>query len=231
MSEDTSGAQPHPETELIGAWLLGGLEPAEVGEMERHLATCAACRTEAAELEPLVAVLGEVDPEAVRPAATTPPAALDARIEAALGARPIPLRRRRTWVAAVGGLAVGAAAAAALVVAVRPGAVEPAKTPAPVVAIADVRSSDGVTASAGYVDHTWGVELQLEARGLPAGRSYQVQVIDNRGRAHEAGAFLGVARSRTVDCDVNASVLKADASRFVVTGPSGRTVIEGELSS
>lgn len=49
---------------LLGAHLLGGLDPADADAIEQHLATCADCRAEAAELGRLRAMLDEVPPEA-----------------------------------------------------------------------------------------------------------------------------------------------------------------------
>ena len=53
----------HDRTQL-GAYALGALEPAEVQEVDEHLATCAECRAELAELEEMKDYLGEVPPEA-----------------------------------------------------------------------------------------------------------------------------------------------------------------------
>jgi predicted anti-sigma-YlaC factor YlaD len=52
------------ESMLLGAHLLGALDPADTDEIEGHLATCADCRAEAAELGSLLALLDEVPPEA-----------------------------------------------------------------------------------------------------------------------------------------------------------------------
>jgi anti-sigma factor RsiW len=49
---------------LLGAHLLGGLDPADTDEIEQHMATCAGCGPEAAELGRLRALLDEVPPEA-----------------------------------------------------------------------------------------------------------------------------------------------------------------------
>ena len=48
----------------LGAYALGALEPDEVREVDEHLATCAECRAELAELEEMKEFLGEVPPEA-----------------------------------------------------------------------------------------------------------------------------------------------------------------------
>ena len=127
---------------------------------------------------------------------------------------PLPARSRR-WVPVAAGVLAGAAAAAAVAVAVLP------DTPAgaPVLAVRQVTTAPGVTATAGLVDHTWGVELRLVATGLPAGRAYDVRIVDDGGEEHDSGAFLGV--DRTITCSMNASVLLADAARFEVVDPAG----------
>src|SRR5437879_4028912 len=53
----------HERTRL-GAYSLGALTPAEVNEIDAHLASCLACRRELAELSAVRDMLGEVPPEA-----------------------------------------------------------------------------------------------------------------------------------------------------------------------
>lgn len=48
----------------LGAYVLGALEPDEVRGVEAHLAGCAECREEVADLEEMKEFLGEVPPEA-----------------------------------------------------------------------------------------------------------------------------------------------------------------------
>ena len=48
----------------LGAYSLGALEPDEVREIDEHLAGCAECRQELAELDEMKEFLGEVPPEA-----------------------------------------------------------------------------------------------------------------------------------------------------------------------
>jgi hypothetical protein len=45
----------------LGVYVLGALDPAERGLVERHLATCADCRAELAELAGLPGLLGRID--------------------------------------------------------------------------------------------------------------------------------------------------------------------------
>jgi hypothetical protein len=57
--------QPQHEPGLLGAYVLDVLEPEERREIEEHLAGCAECRAELAELEAVKNVLDELPPEAL----------------------------------------------------------------------------------------------------------------------------------------------------------------------
>jgi anti-sigma factor RsiW len=219
--------------EAIGAYVLGQLDDDLRTALEAHLAECAECRADVADLAPLAVSLRHVDPDRIVPADVDLPAALDRRISRALAqesasssdVRPSAVGR---WVPAAVGALVGAAAAAAVVLAV----VQPEESPAgpTIIAVPDVRAASGVQAVAGLVDHTWGVEIKLEASGLPAGQAYDVMVVDAAGREYDAGAFLGVS-GRKVVCSMNSSVLLADAARFEVVDPGGEVVISGPIGS
>jgi anti-sigma-K factor RskA len=104
-----------PRREEVAAYLLGALEPAEAGALERHLEGCPDCRAELRWLEPALQTL----PESVEP--VDPPPALRDRVlsqaraeagstqsDAAVGRRPSWLRGRRP-LAAVAALALVAA--------------------------------------------------------------------------------------------------------------------------
>lgn len=240
--------------EAIGAYVLGQLDDDLRMALEAHLEGCDACRVEVSELAPLATSLRQVDPDRIVASDVTPPPALDDRIDRALalegataveltavvdetsggsGSRPAAVHprfaaRSRRWVPAVSGALVGAAAATALVLALAPGQEAPAGPT--VIAVPQVQAASGVQVVAGLVDHTWGVELKLEATGLPAGQAYDVMVIDDAGKEYDAGAFLGVF-GRKVVCSMNSSVLLADAARFEVVDPGGDVVISGPIAS
>ncbi len=55
-----------PQTIEVGAYVLGALVPAERDTFEKHLATCAICREEVAELAVLPGLLGRIDFETAR---------------------------------------------------------------------------------------------------------------------------------------------------------------------
>jgi len=87
---------------------------------------------------------------------------------------------------------------------------------------------DGVAARADLVDHTWGVEIKLTATGLEDGATYVTTVRDADGRDRPAGEFIGVADVE-VRCNMNASVLRADATGFSVWDSDGTLVLNAEM--
>ncbi|MGO4860353.1 anti-sigma factor family protein [Arthrobacter sp. 2MCAF14] len=167
--------------QLLGAYLLGGLEPADARVFEEHLASCADCRLELGELESLPALLDAVPvPDAVAlaagrpavvPAAAVPAATSDAR--SLMGAfserlpQPILLKMaarrrksRRRWTALV-----GAVAATCLGLGILAGPVlnQPPKPDASY----SVQTDNGLQLTVGLVRKAWGTELQLEGRSMP----------------------------------------------------------------
>jgi anti-sigma-K factor RskA len=93
--------------ELTPAYVLDALDPSDLEDFEEHLATCARCREEVAELSGAAAALAY----AVPPVA--PPPALRARIlETARAERPNVVPMRPRWAAPVAAAAAIAACAA-----------------------------------------------------------------------------------------------------------------------
>ncbi|KAA1397354.1 anti-sigma factor family protein [Aeromicrobium ginsengisoli] len=210
--------------ESLGAYVLGQLDDADLlRDVEQHLAACAECRAEVAEIGPLAAALKQIDLDDIRPVGVVPPPELDERIRRTL---PQPVHGLRRWAPAVGGVLVGAAAATIVVVAL-PEHDPPAPT---IITVPKVESVDGVTASAGLVDHTWGVEIKLTTKGLPAGERFEMWVEGDDGKAYDAGEFIGV-KGKVITCDMSASVLLADAKRFKVVDARGTEVIAADLPS
>ncbi|MEV7663360.1 zf-HC2 domain-containing protein [Paenarthrobacter sp. NPDC089316] len=154
--------------QLLGAYLLGGLEPGEARAFEDHLESCAECRREVEELASLPALLDAV-PAADAVALTTtgasslPPLAtepepLAEKVLVDLAARRRKSRRR--WAAFV-----GAVAAACLAVGFLAG---PLFNQAPKPdASYSVQSDGGLQLTVGMVKKTWGTELDVEGRSMP----------------------------------------------------------------
>jgi anti-sigma-K factor RskA len=153
--------------QLLGAYLLGGLEADEARTFEDHLATCAECRRELEELESLPALLDAV-PRADAVAltvvggpdtlATLEPEALPEKVLVDLSVRRKKSRRR--WAAVV-----GAVAAACLAVGFLAGPLlnQPPKPDASY----SVQADNGLQLTVGMVKKNWGTELAVEGRSMP----------------------------------------------------------------
>ena len=168
------------EHALLGAYLLGGLEPAEALAFEEHLAGCAACRRELAELESLPALLDAVPvPDAVALAAGRGPAAepqAGAPVLLELAAR---RRKSRRWRAAlVAGVAAACLAAGVLAGPVVGGLLNPPPKPD---ASYSLQAENGMQLTVGLVKKTWGTELELEGRSMPLEGTLYLWVKDRDG--------------------------------------------------
>ncbi|GLY46896.1 zf-HC2 domain-containing protein [Lentzea sp. NBRC 102530] len=193
----------HRRTELLGTYVLNHLTGPELAAVQDHLDDCAECRRTVAELAPVVRALARVDADDV-----TVPAHLEElvvqRVDAQRG------RRGRTPLLL--------AAAAAVVIA---GATWWFLSPSvPLEPVALDRQAPGVTAEASLVPHTWGVEIKLDGQGFAAGQTYQVAVTRADGGEVSAGSFIGTG-TNVMHCNLNSSVLRANASGFVVRDAAG----------
>ncbi|MFJ4027846.1 anti-sigma factor family protein [Paenarthrobacter sp. NPDC089989] len=151
--------------QLLGAYLLGGLEVDEARAFEDHLTRCAECRKELEELESLPALLDAVpaaDAVALTAAGGTQPLTpLESAPQALLVDLSARRRKsRRRWAAVV-----GAVAAACLAVGVLAGPLlnQPQKPDASY----SVESGNGLQLTVGMVKKTWGTELDVEGRSMP----------------------------------------------------------------
>lgn len=205
--------------EAIGAYVLGQLDGELLDALEEHLRTCDECRTEIAELGPLVAPLQAL-------ASTTPaPTALDARVDRSLATAG--RARWPRWARYGAAFAVGAAAASLVAALAWPDPVAPGP---PMEQVASVEARGGIDASASLINHTWGTEIILVATGMREGARYRVFVVDTDGRLHPSGGFVGVGVDQ-MTCRLNSPLLRADAAGFEVRGPRGEVLITGTLAS
>lgn len=220
----------------LGAFALDQLGPEERTAVQAHLDGCASCRTELAQLAPLRGHLDLVDVDRLDEVPVTP-AELGPRIIDQLrreaparaatldaGRRPSSRRRARRRRSALAVTVVGAAAAAVLAF----GAgwmLRPDPPAGPLEAVA-VRALDTEVreVTADVVPHTWGMEIKLQGSGFRAGDIYDVSVITASGEPVGAGAFIGVGAT-SMDCNLNSSVLREDATGFEVVDSSGRVVL------
>ena len=228
--------------ELMAAALADDLAPAERAELDRLRAADPTVDDELALLGGLPAALGGVGGwddaapgddlrrrvEAVAdgaPRATT--SATSAQESPVTRSAPVtPLRRPRRLVAVLAAAAclVVGAGAGALLAAPRDGTVAgPPGTLGAVEHIEFAGVPDGVSVDADLVAHTWGTETVLTVDGLPEGDAFSVVVVDDRGREHESGAFLG--STVEIDCRLNAAVTREHVAAVEIRGADGDVAV------
>lgn len=211
--------------EQLGGYALGHGTPAERTAVRAHLDGCASCRAELADLAPLRERLAAVDPDRVDDLPAPPPGLGDrvlAGIAAEQAALPVPLRRRRRAAAAVATAGIAAAGFGV------DWLVRPVPDPLPLEPVAVQVAVPDVQATADVVPHTWGMEVQLHGAGFTAGEVYRAQVTEDDGRVVSAGEFIGTGSADMV-CNLNSSVLRADAASFAVLDSSGAVVLTSSL--
>ncbi|SDH88532.1 hypothetical protein [Agrococcus jejuensis] len=206
----------------VDAW--SDVEPS--AELEARIAEIGA-----AEAAPSVASVASAAPgratddAATRPVAASapvaPPASLDAR------------RRRRRLL-----LPLAAGAAACLAIGVGIGAAAFGERPVPVVQgppgtlgavedVAFVGAPAGLAITGALVAHTWGTETVLTIDGLPAGEAFTVVVVGEDGTEYESGAMLG--SDVTIDCRLNAAVLREDVAAVEIRAASGDEIAHADV--
>jgi len=128
---------------------------------------------------------------------------------------------------AVGGL-VGALAGSA-----RTGGGDPSGVTGPPGTLGAVEAVDfrgepsGSRIDGAVVAHTWGTETVLEVDGLDPAAGYGVVVVGTDGRRVDSGGFVG--STVTVDCRVNAALLREDVAAIEIEDAGGDVVAAADL--
>ncbi|HZX02485.1 zf-HC2 domain-containing protein [Kribbella sp.] len=186
----------HDRTQL-GAYALGALEPAEAAEVEAHLATCAECQDELAELTELKNLLGEVPPEAfldgppengelmlqrtLREARAMPPVELPA---------PTPVKRRSPWLLIAAAAVVVAGALGGGVAIGRSSTPSSDQTVAGSRQVTTVDTNTGARMATTVEPRTGWSWVQVHVSGLKAGDQCEMVVTDKAGYSWVAGSWL-----------------------------------------
>jgi anti-sigma factor RsiW len=236
---NSQGGQEHQAARLsLGAYVLGGLGPAQRGEVERHTATCPACQAELAGLAMLPALLRRIDPLAQTSTPGTPAgrrggdgaaepgsdhAALTRLVDQvrAERARQRKQTRRMRMTAAVAGVA----AVATLAVTVGTAVVSQPPPASPAADIAMTPSDAGSSSGrAGLEARAWGTAVSLELQRLPAGTSFVAWAIADDGRREQAATW-GSTPTGAARLSGATAIPRAQLARLEILTTTGESVL------
>jgi anti-sigma-K factor RskA len=175
---------------LLGGYVLGALEPAEMEEMRRHVAECPHCGPEARHLATLPDLLDRIEPADVPPPTLSPTveeAVLDRFARERRGARSSRPRLTRRRIALA---AVACATALALALVLSLGGEEGSRAYAGATLKA-VASDSGARAYASLEAVPAGTRVSLKAHDLPRRRDaeYELWCVRKDGRWVSGGTF------------------------------------------
>ncbi|MEU8952445.1 zf-HC2 domain-containing protein [Streptomyces sp. NPDC048489] len=211
----------HPDSERLGAYVLGMLESDEQIAVEQHSDTCETCRADLGELREVEATLGEVPPEMFLEGPPDDGELLLQRTLRRVRSENIARNRRRSLAT---GITIAASTAVALFgvniwvngmhssnQAISPGASRPQATatadPSVKVASArDVSRGTSLTVDATPA-HAW-VRLHAVVEGLPTDKHCRLVVLSKDGQEQIAGNWVVPAPpsgEETVSTSLNGS--------------------------
>jgi anti-sigma factor RsiW len=243
MNGSTEGGMVH-DTYPLGAYVLGALDAAERQEIDNHLAECAACRAELAELEAVKNVLDELPPEALL---HEPPDA-DLVLQRTLrqvrqesNARAWQRRTVSVAAAAVllagalaGGLAIGRSSTST------PQGLGPQPSPSATTAgpsapnvrlgtafdpVTGTRLTVSVSPAAGWV------RINASVNGIPAGENCRLVVVSSKGDEEVAAGWVvsKAGEHGGTNLDGSAAVAVDDIKEIKVRNTSGTTFVSLSL--
>jgi predicted anti-sigma-YlaC factor YlaD len=235
------------DRELLGAYTLGGLDGEEERAVREHLAGCAACRADQADLAAMQEALGEVPPEAFLDG---PPEDGDLLLQRTLRQVRAEKARegRRGGALAVAGVAVIAAAALGAGVLLGHGTSgtttaepSPSPSPSPVASVSPTPAgtrvltatdpASGARITATLVPAAGWVRVHASVGGIPAGKRCQLLVVPRGGGAPVlAGSWLVSPKGAQAgtDLDGTALVALADVGAVQVSTVEGQRLVTAQ---
>lgn len=161
--------------EELGAYVLGGLAPAERRAVDAHVAECQRCRDELARLSVMPGVLDRLTTEEVLEDLTSVPEAVRPQLASQLAVAGQGLHRQvRRWRAATAAATLAAAVAATALIVVDTAPTETVRVEVAPVA-ADAAQVEGTVAAFAW---EWGTTVEVDLSSLPARESYTIWVVD-----------------------------------------------------
>jgi len=215
----TEGLPHHELQQLLGAYVLGGLDSADRRRLDLHLLDCSACTTELSRYAGIPALL-QLAPPAIAEPPATPPDSLPRLVDAVRARRQA--RRRHRWFAM-------AAAAVILLCGVTAGVLSiaggPAGPPPSDVVIAVPSGGGRVVGQALFNPMSWGTEVRLELDYPPRGQQpYTAWAIARDGHEEQAAHWTTPPDGQ---CRVTGatSITRDDLERIEVRTADGRTLL------
>jgi anti-sigma factor RsiW len=161
--------------EELGAYVLGGLEPAERRVVDAHVAECGRCRDELARFSVMPGVLDRLSAEEVLEDPSSVPALVRPQLAAGLAAAEQGLRRQvRRWRVATAAASLATIAAVAALVVTDSAPTETVRVEVAPVA-ADAAQVEGTVAAFAW---EWGTTVEVDISRLPARDSYTIWIVD-----------------------------------------------------
>ena len=222
---------------LLGGYVLGALEPAEMETMRQHLETCPQCAREERKLAGLPALLDTIEPGDVPPPQLSPELeelVLDRFVREHRPPGRMRERRRRRVPVLAAASGIAAALLVGLVVLLIGGESEDTAY-----AWSSLKGRGPAADSRAYARLTSvdaGTQVSLQARGLPSGKPDQFELwcVRADGRWVSGGTFKSRADGRAA-AELTAAVTAGNYHLIVVTtlgtGPEpGTPVMRGKLN-
>ena len=218
---------------LLGGYVLGSLEPAEMEEMRVHVAGCPYCGPEAKTLGALPALLDRIEPTDVPPPSPSPTmeeAVLDRFARERVRAHPARRRRPRLTLPRLGALAAACAATVVLAL-VLLGEEDDHSHAYASAKLAPLAAGSNASATAWAEDVPAGTRVRLRARGL-RDSMYELWCVRPDGRWVSGGTFRAAHDGRA-EAVLTAAVRPGDYHLIVVTrhseGDHGPALLRGRL--
>lgn len=201
----------------LGAYVLGGLNPAERRAFEDHLDGCSQCRTELAELVPVAALLGRVAAVPSGPDAAAAEPALETLLSTVRAGR----RRTRItrWVATAAAVCLVAGAGAVVL--------DHRRTPGTTSTGAALAMTAGrglTTAARISITHkAWGTAISSHADDLPTTGTFTLQAIADDGTV-EPAATWGATTTGKANVGGATSIQAEDLGQIRILGPDDAVI-------
>lgn len=212
----------HVHTEL-GAYVLGALEPNERRAVEDHVAHCATCRDELANLSGLPPLLDRLTVEEATADIGSVSAELAARGRRAAADEHVRLRRHlRAWrAAAVAAVLVGIVAVVGAWQ--QPWQEPPDRLVAQLVPVSE--EAEAVHGTIAAYAWEWGSTIEIRVDDLPPRTAYLVWAVAEDGRRERAGTW-GPTQDGGATVRAASAILRPALASIEVTDPDGTPLFE-----